>query len=195
MSGCQPCLGEPLSAVEIADQLDRLAQQELDEVKQFLETVPLAGYIGLIIEAYRCLDHAHVIQLLSSKQEGKLSVHDFDILARGCNVLLGLLLSRKPKQLGGIPLRESTPQLRQAVVGMMHFAGRSVILSRTSQMLRHGMVSATAQGKEIELALSNRAPDYFHDQIDHDRLIRLSTKLRKGRDAVASDLDPPAEPS
>lgn len=77
------------AALAIADRLDRLAQQELAEVKQFLEAVPPIDCAVLLIEACRCLDHMHVIQILSTKQERKLPIQDFDILVRGWNVLFG----------------------------------------------------------------------------------------------------------
>ncbi len=176
-------------ALEIADRLDRLAQQELDEVKKFLGTVPPIECVVLLIEACRCLDHMHVIQLLSPKEEGKLSIHDFDILIRGWNVLFGLLMQRK-REFSGVPLKASGPELRQAVMGMLHFAGRYVLLSRTAEMVRHGMVSATATGDEIELELSDRTLlDHFHDQVDHGKFAELNAKVLKGYKIVPTDAD------
>jgi hypothetical protein len=176
-------------ALEIADRLERLAQQELDEVKQFVGTVPPIECAVLLIEACRCLDHMHVIQLLSPKEEAKLTVHDFDILVRGWNVLFALLMQRKG-EFRGVPLRASVPELRQAVMGMLHYAGRYVLLSRTAEMVRHGMVSAVAKGKEIELELSERTLlDHFHDQVDHGKFAELNAKVLKGYKAVATDAD------
>ncbi|WP_164127551.1 hypothetical protein, partial [Stenotrophomonas maltophilia] len=79
------------AALEIAERLDRLARQELDEVERFIGSVPPIECAVLLIEACRCLDHMHVVQKLSAEKEGKLSVHDFDIVVRGWNVLFGLL--------------------------------------------------------------------------------------------------------
>ena len=177
------------AAEEIAERLDRLARQELEEVEQFIATVPPIECVVLLIEACRCIDHMHVVQLLSAKDEGKLSVHDFDILVRGWNVLFGLLMQRKG-EVRGIPLRASVPELRQAVMGMMHFAGRHVLLSRTAEMVRHGMVFATADGDEIELKLSDRTlSDHFHDQVDHGKFAALNAKVLKGYKAVGADTD------
>jgi hypothetical protein len=177
------------AALEIADRLDRLARRELNEVKQFLATLPPIECAVILIEACRCLDHMHVIQLLSPKKEGKLSIQDFSILVRGWNVLFGLLMQRKG-EFSGVPLKASVPESRQAVMGMLHFAGRYVILSRTAEMVRHGMVSATAEGDEIELELSERTLlDHFHDQVDHGRFVELNAKVLLGYKAVASDAD------
>lgn len=177
------------AALEIADRLDRLAQQELNEVKQFLATVPPIECAVILIEACRCLDHMHVIQLLSPKKEGKLSIQDFSILVRGWNVLFGLLMQRKG-EFSGVPLKASVPESRQAVMGMLHFAGRYVILSRTAEMVRHGMVSATAERDEIELELSERTLlDHFHDQVDHGKFVELNAKVLMGYKAIATDAD------
>lgn len=174
-------------SLEIADRLDRLAGQELDEVERFLETVPPIECAVLLIEACRCLDHMHVVQHLSVNEESKLSVHDFDILVRGWNVLFGQLLKRKG-EFGGVPLRASVPELRQAVMGMMHFAGRYVLLSRTAEMVRHGMVSAEADGNEIDLRLSDRTLlDHFHDQVDHRKFAELNAKLVEGYSGARPD--------
>jgi hypothetical protein len=145
------------AALVIADRLDQLARRELDEVKLFLKTVRPIECAVLLIESCRCLDHIHVIQRLSQKEEAKLSVHDFDIVVRGWNVLFGLLMQRKG-EFAGVPLNASVPELRQTVMGMMHFAGRFVLLSRTAEMVRHGMVAAVADGDVIELELSEEPP-------------------------------------
>lgn len=177
------------ASLEIADRLDRLALQELDEVEQFIGTVPPIECAALLIEACRCLDHMHVVQLLSAVEEGKLSVHDFDILVRGWNVLFGLLMQRKG-DFSGVPLRASIPELRQAVMGMLHFAGRYVLLSRTAEMVRHGMVSATADGDDIELELSDRTlSDHFHDQVDHGKFAELNAKVLRGYSGARADTD------
>jgi hypothetical protein len=75
-------------------------------------------------------------------------------------------------------------------MGMLHFAGRYVVLSRTAEMVRHGMVSATAEGDEIELELSERTLlDHFHDQVDHGKFAELNAKVLMGYKAVATDAD------
>lgn len=174
-------------AFVVAARLDELAQKEIAEVDDFLSTLQPMECTVLLIEACRCIDHMHVVQRLSANEKSKLSVHDFDILIRGWNVLLGKLLKRKG-EFSGVPLRASTPELRQTVMGMMHFAGRYVILNRTAEMVRHGMVSAALDGSEIELKLSDRAlTDHFHDQVDHQKLADLNAKLHED---YASDVNP-----
>jgi hypothetical protein len=75
-------------------------------------------------------------------------------------------------------------------MSMLHFAGRYVLLNRTAEMVRHGMVSAMAHGDEIELKLSDRTlSDHFHDQVDHGKFAELNAKVMRGYKAVATDAD------
>lgn len=93
-------------------------------------------------------------------------------------------------EFGGVPLKASVPELRQAVMGMLHFAGRYVLLSRTAEMVRHGMVCATSNGNEIALELSDRTLlDHFHDQVDHRKFAELNAKVMNGYKPVPTDTD------
>jgi hypothetical protein len=55
-------------------------------------------------------------------------------------------------------------------------------------MVRHGMVSAMADGDEIVLELSDRTLlDHFHDQVDHRKFAELSATVLKCYNAVGTD--------
>lgn len=151
-----------------------LSQAELSELTRFLDSISGFECGGLLIEACRCLDHAHVIQLMSAHDHAKLTPHDFDIIVRGWNVLLSLLLARVGG-FSGVPMAESTPAMRQTVMGMLHTAGRYVLLSRTAEMVRHRMVDGVATDTDIEVWISDRTlSDHFHDQVDRNRLAELN---------------------
>ncbi len=168
---------ETTPAKELADRLAALGQAELDEISTFLNSVSGFECGGLLIEACRCLDHAHVIQLMSAHEHAMLPPHDFDIIVRGWNVLLSLLLARIGG-FSGIPILESTPGTRQVAMSLMHAAGRYVLFRRTSEMVRHGMVSGTATDTEIEVWISDRTlSDHFHDQVDRSRFTELSAQF------------------
>lgn len=128
------------SQAALAAKLDELAQVELDELTAFVGSRSDWECGGLLIEACRCLDHAHVIQRMYQHAHAKLEPQDFDIIVRGWNVLLSLLLPRVGK-FSGIPIAESTSDVRGAVMSMLHAAGRYVLHSRTADMIRHGMVT------------------------------------------------------
>jgi hypothetical protein len=177
------------ATLAIADRLDDLARHELGEVERFIESIPPLECAALLIEACRCVDHIHVVQKLSANEEGKLSVQDFDIIVRGWNVLFGLLMQRKG-EFDGVPLRKSVPELRKAIIGIMHFAGRYVLLNRTAEMIRHGMVVAVAQGNEIDLTLGDRTlSDHFHDQVDHGKFAELNAKTLREFQPIDSDAE------
>ena len=57
---------------ELADRLGALGQAELDEINAFLDSISGFECGGLLIEACRCLDHAHVIQLMSTHEHPML---------------------------------------------------------------------------------------------------------------------------
>lgn len=165
------------SSGELADRLAALGQAELNDINTFLDTISAFECGALLIEACRCLDHAHVIQLMSAHEHAKLKPHDFDIIVRGWNVLLSLLLPRLGG-FSGIPMLESTPGTRQVAMSLMHAAGRYVLFRRTADMVRHGMVSGTATDADIEVWISNRTlSDHFHDHLDRNRFTELSRKF------------------
>jgi hypothetical protein len=162
---------------ELAERLAALGQAELGDINTFLDTVSAFECGALLIEACRCLDHAHVIQLMSAHEHAKLAPHDFDIIVRGWNVLLSLLLARLGG-FAGIPMLESTPETRQVAMSLMHAAGRYVLFRRTADMVRHGMVTGTATDSVIEVWISDRTlSDHFHDHVDRNRFTELSAKF------------------
>lgn len=173
-------MGAPLTtpAQELAERLEALGQAELADLKTFINSNPPFECGGMLVEACRCLDHAHVIQLMSAHEHAKLSPHDFDIIVRGWNVLLSLLLARTGVGYSGVPMAESTPELRQIAMSMLHAAGRFVLLSRTAEMVRYGMVTGLVTGAEIDVWSSDRTlSDHFHDNVDHRRLVDLNAKI------------------
>lgn len=169
-------------AEELAGRLAALAEVELSELTRFLAGRSGFECGGLLIEACRCLDHAHVIQLMSAHEHAKLAPHDFDIIVRGWNVLLSLLLARIGG-FAGVPMAASTPEMRQTIMGMLHTAGRYVLLSRTADMVRHRMVEGFASDTDIEVWISSRTrSDHFHDQVDRNRFAELNaTRLPRYR--------------
>ncbi len=74
------------------------------------------------------------------------------------------------------------------MVGMLHCAGRYVLLNRTAEMVRHDMVSAKVDGGEIKLSLSERTlTDHFHDQVDHRKFAELNGKALQKYRSIALD--------
>lgn len=163
-----------------ADLLEQLAHRELTAVTSFVNSLAGEEPRTLLIEACRCVDYTYVAQHLAANGAGRFSHPDFDILARGASVLLSLLLERMDQSPGGVPLVESTRQRRDAMISVLHAAGRYVVLSGAAKMLQQGMVSARRESQIIELACSERTLlDHFNDQIDHNDLAQATQKMHR----------------
>jgi hypothetical protein len=89
----------------IAERLSLLADQELASVKTWIDTLKFPQHILLLIEACRVMDFQHVVEDFSKKPEHKLPIPDFDIVIRGWNPALGLLLPHAGGS-HGVPLAE-----------------------------------------------------------------------------------------
>jgi hypothetical protein len=171
--------GQTIPAEDLADRLAALGQAELDDLKTFLDQNSGFECGGILVEACRCLDHAHVIQMMTPHEHAWLPPQDFDIIVRGWNVLLSMLLQRMGGY-SGVPMAESTPELRQVAMSLLHAAGRYVLFNRTAEMIRHGMVTGLASETEIEVWVTERATsDHFHDHLDRNRLVRLRDKATR----------------
>lgn len=158
---------------DLAARLDALAKNELGDLKTFLDQNSGFECGGILVEACRCLDHAHVIQMMTPHEHAWLPPQDFDIIVRGWNVLLSLLLERMAGYTG-VPMAQSTVELRRMAMSLMHAAGRYVLYSRTAEMVRHGMVTGEASETDIEVWVSERAhSDHFHDHLDRNRMVQL----------------------
>jgi hypothetical protein len=164
---------------ELADRLAALGQAELNDLKTFLDSISGFECGAILVEACRCLDHAHVVQMMTPHEHAWLPPQDFDIIVRGWNVLLSLLLERMGGY-SGVPMGESTPELRQMAMSLLHAAGRYVLMSRTAEMVRHGMVTGVTSDAKIEVWISERAAsDHFHDLADLNRLAQLQAKATR----------------
>lgn len=167
----------PIIEPDIAGHLEALGQAELDDVGTFLATLSNWECGALLVEAARCLDHTQVMQFLSSPQGGYLPGPDFDIIGRGWNVVLGLLLPRVGK-FTGVPATESTPHTQRVAMSVMHAAGRHVILTDTAERVRHGLVAARLDADGITLGIAEATLiDFFHDQVDRGRLTELRARF------------------
>lgn len=171
---------------ELADRLVSLAAAERDSVKSWIGELEFPHHIAWLVEACRVMDYYHVLQNLSKGSQKRLSQPDFEIMVRGWNPALGLLL---PFASGfrGIPAMESTPQSRGATLTLLHQLGRSVVLAETADMLRHGMVDGEVIDDRIVLRMSARTTlDHFLDRLEVTKLKRLERVI--GRSSPYDDL-------
>lgn len=157
----------------LADRLSALGQSELTDVETFLADWSDWECGALLIEACRCLDYVHVMQLLGQPPGDHLPAPDFDIIRRGWNLLLGLLLPRVGR-LSGIPAAPSNEESQRMAISVLHALGRHVILTDTAERLLLGLVVGEEDEDEIRLACADATLiDFYHDQVDHERLADL----------------------
>jgi hypothetical protein len=160
----------------VPDRLTELAAQELESVKTWARELDPTFRVAFLIELCRVLDLQHVMQYLSKNTQHRMPIPDFDLMLRGWNPALGLLLSA-PSTFRGIPLQESTSKSRDAAMTFLHQLGRSVLLEESAQMIRFGMADGRRIGDRIVLKMSERiARDYFLDRLEPEKLKHLEKK-------------------
>jgi hypothetical protein len=165
----------------IADCLSELADQEFASAKAQIDQLQFPRHLILLIEICRVLDYHHVLQVFSRNPANKLPVPDFDIMVRGWNPAVALLLSHY-RVVHGIPLMESTPESQRYAMALLHQLGRFSLLKQEAEMIRHGMTDGELVDDRIVLRMSSRtSTDHFLDRIDEDKLRHLQDKM-KGSD-------------
>ncbi len=172
----------------IPDRLTELAAQELESVKTWTRELDPTFRVAFLIELCRVLDFQHVMQYLSKNTQHRMPIPDFDLMLRGWNPALGLLLSAS-STFRGIPLQESTSKSRGAAMTFLHQLGRSVLLEESAQMIRFGMADGRTIGDRIVLKMSERvARDYFLDRLEPEKLADIEKKAG-GPDPLRSQIE------
>ena len=174
-------------APDLASRIEALGRAELDDVRAFIDRMSDWECSALLLEVTRCLDHAHIMQLLAVPKGQFLSHPDFDIVCRGWNVVLALLLPRVG-MLRGVPAIGSSSETQRIAISVLHGAGQYVILTDSADRIRHGLVSAELAADGITLAISDVALlDFFHDQVDRSRLADLRSEILPGQNPEGLD--------
>jgi hypothetical protein len=164
---------------KLADRLESLAAVERDSVIRWISQFEMPYQIAWLIEVCRLMDYYHVLQHFSHRTERTLSVPDFDIMVRGWNSALGLLLPYA-RGFRGVPMMESTSQSLGTAFTLLRQLGRAVTLIETADMLRHGMAEGDLVDDKIVLRMSARAAiDHFLDRLETPKLRRLQRSIEK----------------
>lgn len=117
----------------------------------------------------------------------KLTRQDIDIINRGINPALGLLLP-DTADMSGFPIKESDWETISSASSLLHQLGRSVTLELSANMIKHGMLEGKVEDKNIILKMSERVhTDHFMDQLDLYKLQILEDKLHPERDLSLDD--------
>jgi hypothetical protein len=134
------------------------------------------------------MDYQHVLQVFSKNPANKMSIPDFDIMVRGWNPAMALLLPRVGS-IHGIPLMESTTKSRNIAVTVLHRLGRFSLLKQVADMVLHGLADGAFADERIVVKLSKRTSiHHFLEVWDREKLEDVESATRS--DWTVADAGP-----
>lgn len=161
----------------IIERLCKLADSEYFGVKKWVGQLEPPHHIVLLIQITRALDYWHVVQTFSKKPEHKLLGPDFDIMVRGWNPALALLLPYAGG-LRGVPFTGSTSDSQEATMTILHQLGRFAMLKESAEMIRSGMAEGEIKEGVIRIRMSDRiSDDHFLDRLEGEKLKDLKSRI------------------
>src|SRR5688572_15545738 len=120
------------SREELGQRLLHLAGLELAAANAWAGRIESNPHrVALMIEVCRVIDYAHLLQTFATTSNERLPEPDFDIMLRGWNSALGLLLPNAVG-LGMVPLMPSTAETRGMAMTFLHQLGRSTLLNQAA---------------------------------------------------------------
>lgn len=165
------------STRDITQQLRDLADKEFCGAKSFVEKLDPISRTAFLVEVCRALDYQHVLQVFSKNPASRLGVPDFEILVRGWNSALGLLLS-ETDDFVGIPISKSTQESRGHALTFLHQLGRCYFLRHAADIIHNGMAQAWENNGRIEFEMAPKGiRDHFLDQMDLNKFKELDAKM------------------
>lgn len=169
--------------MQIAQKLLSLSEQGVESVRVMLPKDEAQRFV-IFAETIRVLDYWFVFQDILP-EEKRLPNHDFEIMQWGWNQAAAILLSPLTHH-GGIPILESTPEMRSLAMRLLHQLGRSVLLKRVANMIQSGLVSARQEEGGIVVKSVEAASVQFLDILEPIRQKRIEAALKeKGKDLMS----------
>ena len=175
-------------ASAVSEDLRSLAAASFAQIESTLKTLSPQQCAGLLIECCRVLDYWHVQVAFAAKPFTTIAYPDFDLIIRGWNLAVSLLVPRF-EEMRGIPFQPSTQDTINRTETLLHNLGRVALLRKTADMIEHGMMEGRSDGDAVILRMSERvAIDHFLDQMDNDELDAARRRI-PGGDAIDSILE------
>lgn len=161
---------------QVARELDSLADVELDRVVQVLPPEASQRFV-VYTEVLRQIDYWSVFRQFMP-QDVRLKPWDLEILWLGWNRAIEHLFSgvEHPK---GFPITKSTQESKQRAMTLLHQLGRSVLMRRTADMLRHQYMNATKVEDGWAIRRTGDTADQFLDVLEISRLTKLTNWLNQ----------------
>lgn len=159
---------------KIARELTSLADSELARISGMLPTDASHRFV-IYMQALRQMDYWSVFQLLLPK-ESRLKPWDLEILWLGWNRAVEyLFLGRTEK---GFPFSKVTKESNQSAISLLHNLGRSVLVKRVADMVRHRYVRAAKTKNGWNIRKIGNANDQFLDVLELSRWAKLEATMK-----------------
>lgn len=156
--------------LELARKVRAIADSELAKAEAYFDGSPAEICSVFLLEACRVMDLEHIKQLISTNPEHHVPRAEFDTFVRGWNPLLSILLP-KMAEFDGIPIRESTLELREHVRQILYTLGTATVLRHSAEMIEFGMVVGSEEETRISLRMADRiSVDHFLDALEPEKL-------------------------
>lgn len=167
-----------MTSKEISEKLSILAEAEINPVRKSISELKAPAHVVVLMEACRVLDWCHVQDLYSKDESKKLPFQDLDIIDKGWNSLIGMLLQHGSEG-QGIPLSESNNETFNSTTDLLHKLGRHSLLKENSEMLKFGMADGEyAEDGSIVLKMAERIKrDHFLDRQEKEKLNGIRRKI------------------
>jgi len=155
-----------------------LAEKELAACISVVPPDPNERFV-LFMETLRVIDYWTVFQSLGP-EEKRLSEPDFHTLRSGWNLAAAHLLS--PLQVpAAIPVLQSTDKSRSFAMSLLHQFGRSVLMHRAADMIRHGFLTAERVANRFVVRKTGLVSSQFLDILEFSWLENLETTIGQDR--------------
>lgn len=160
--------------IQICEEFQELAQQELKDALAKIPSEPVHRFL-VFTEAIRVLDCLTAFNPQAGSEDSQTEVH-FQIIKWGWNLAAKNLFSSL-KDFAGFPLTNSTDQSRRFVQNLLHQFGRSVLMMRAAEMIRHGYLVAERIDRGFIVKSTDKMASQFLDQLEFFHLESLENKL------------------
>jgi len=161
---------------KIYEEFQSLAQEELNGALAVIPSDPIHRLL-VFIEAIRVLDCWTVSSPKAGREEQQTESY-FQIIQWGWNLAAKNLFSSL-QNFTGFPLAKSTDQSWAFAQNLLHQFGRSVLMERAAEMIRHGYLVAERNDEGFLVRAVDKMPSQFLDEMEFSRLEALENTLNK----------------
>lgn len=151
-----------------------MAKLELEVALSRIPSDPTHKFV-LFTETLRVLDYWAVFQQLLPK-EHRLSKQDLDLIRWGWNRAVEYLFVAVETP-DAFPILESTTESRLMAFNLLRQFGRSVLIQRTSEMIRFGFFNVESNERGFSLRSGGDAKDQFLDHLEFFHLEELENVM------------------